>query len=141
MEAIFTTASTGMSAQKTRLSTIASNLANANHVGTTPETTYRAKLPVFETIYTNLAGNQAGQAKVNMGVRVQDIVEDQTQMQREYRPGHPKADKGGFVYLSNVNATEEMVNMISASRAYQTNVEIMNTSKQLILRTLSILNK
>lgn len=126
-------AGSAMSAEDVRLNVTASNLANSNSVGPTEDSTYRARLPVFSEILDG-----SGADGRNAGVTVDSIVESQEPLQREFRPGHPKADEDGFVTLTNVNTVEEMSNMISASRAYQNNVEVSKTAKDLMLRTLEI---
>jgi flagellar basal-body rod protein FlgC len=133
---IFDIAASGMSAQSVRLNTVASNLANAESVSGSPETAYRAKHPVFEAVRAGLAGAQGADASA--AVRVQSIVEDTRAPEMRYEPGNPLANAEGYVFAPNVNAVEEMVDMISASRAYQNNVEVMNTSKELLLATLRL---
>ena len=130
---VFDISGSALSAQSIRLNTIASNLANADVVSSAPETTYQARYPVFSTVFDVAnTGPEAGR------VRVDDIVESAAAPRQEYSPGHPLADAEGFIYRSNVNAVEEMANMISASRSYQSSVDAMNTTKQLIVRTLSL---
>jgi flagellar basal-body rod protein FlgC len=131
---ILDVAGSGMSAQSVRLNVVASNLANADNVSGSEAEAYHAKQPVFEAIYAAARDSDTG---VN-GVRVASISENDTPVQSRYMPGNPLADKNGFVYGSNVNTIEEMVNMISASRSYQNNVEVMNTTKQMLLHTLSL---
>jgi len=131
---ILDVAGSGMSAQSVRLNVVASNLANADNVSSSEAEAYRAKQPVFEAIYAAARDSDTG---VN-GVRVASINENDTPIQSRYMPGNPLADENGYVYGSNVNTIEEMVNMISASRSYQNNVEVMNTTKQMLLRTLSL---
>lgn len=123
-----------MSAQSIRLNTTASNMANAETIAGSEDKVYRAKEPVFATILKN--GIQENDAAG--GVKVVKIVESQAPAQKRYEPGNPLADEKGYVYMSNVNTIEEMANMISASRAYQDNVEIMNTAKQMIMSTLKL---
>ena len=130
---IFDVAGSALSAQSIRLNTIASNLANANTVSGSEATAYRSRHPVFEVLLDEFGANP-GSASVG----VSEIIESGTPPQRAHRPGHPFADDEGYVYLSNVNVMDEMVNMISASRTYQNSVEVLNTSKQLLLRTLAI---
>ena len=130
---VFNIASTAMSAQSVRLNVTASNLANVDSVGANAEQTYRARQPVFETMMGAL-NNDTGSA----GVRVSDILESQAPLRQQYQPEHPHANEEGYVYLPNVDPIEEMANMISASRSYQNNVEIINTSKEMLLRTLSL---
>jgi flagellar basal-body rod protein FlgC len=134
---IFDIAGSGMSAQSVRLNTVASNLANAESVSGSAETAYRARHPVFEAVQASLAGGPRG-ADAGSAVRVRDIVEDSRAPQMRYEPGNPLANAEGYVFAPNVNAVEEMVDMISASRAYQNNVEVMNTSKELLLATLRL---
>ncbi|NOX76231.1 MAG: flagellar basal body rod protein FlgC [Gammaproteobacteria bacterium] len=126
-------AASGMSAQSTRLNTTASNLANADSVSSSTNETYRARSPVFATMMDAFGGSSEG-----VGVKVQGIVESQAPLRKQYQPGHPKADDEGYIFLPNVNQIEEMANMISASRSYQSNVEVAKTSKQLLMRTLSL---
>jgi flagellar basal-body rod protein FlgC len=130
---IFDTASSGMSAQSVRLNTTASNLANADSVAATPEGAYRAKEPVFAAIQRGLGKNaEAG------GVRVVGVSESQAPVGNRYEPGNPMANEDGYVFTPNVNPVDELVNMISASRAYQNDVEVMNSAKQLMLKTLEL---
>ncbi len=132
---VFDISATAMSAQSMRLNTIASNLANAEVTAGSAEEIYRARYPVFSAAFDSSMANQAG-----VGVRVDGVVESTVEARKQYSPGHPMADEEGFVYMSNVNTVEEMANMISASRSYQGSVEAMNTTKQLILRTLNLGN-
>jgi len=127
---VFDIAGSALSAQSLRLNTTASNLANADSVSSSTEQTYRARHTVFAA-----ALNDAQEA---VGVDVRGIVESQAPLRQEYRPDHPMANGDGYVFLPNVNAVEEMTNMISASRAYQSNVEVINTAKQLMLKTLTL---
>jgi len=133
---IFDIAGSGMSAQSVRLNTVASNLANAESVSGDPATAYKARHPVFETVRANLLGGKLGAA--GAAVKVSGIVENQAAPEARYEPGNPLANAEGYVYAPNVNTIEEMVDMISASRAYQNNVEVMNTSKELLLATLRL---
>ena len=126
---IFNVAGSAMSAQSQRLNTVASNLANADSSTSATGETYRAKQVVFSAV--PLAGTAAG-------VKVQQVVEDASPLKQVYNPKHPQADENGYVAMPNVNPVEEMVNMISASRSYQTNVETMNAAKTLLLKTLTI---
>lgn len=123
-----------LSAQSVRLNTTASNLANVDSIGGDPATAYRARHPVFASLFNDALGDK----RRSVGVRVIDIRESTATPRREYRPDHPQADTDGYVYLPSVNAIEEMADMISASRTYQNNVEVMNTSKEMLLRTLSL---
>ena len=133
---IFDVAGSGMSAQTIRLNTVARNLANADTLSSSEANAYRAKEPVFEVMYDAALGKGSS---IN-GVRVNSIKESTAPIQSRYMPGNPLADERGYVYSSNVNTIEEMVNMISASRSYQNNVEVMNTSKEMLLRTLTLGN-
>ena len=130
---IFDIAGSGMSAQSLRLNTTASNLANADSVSSSYNDTYRARQPVFQTVLDNFdQGYKQGAVKVN------GITESQAPVRQEYNPTHPQADENGYIYHSNVDPIAEMANMMSASRSYQNNVEIANTSKQLLLQTLRL---
>lgn len=130
---IFNIAGSGMNAQSVRLNTIASNMANAETVATTPQQAFHARQPVFAAIMDQQGGNDSA-----VGVRIQAIAESQAPVEKQYAPDNPLADQEGYIYRSNVNMVEELANMISASRSYQTNAELINTSKQLLLRTLSL---
>jgi flagellar basal-body rod protein FlgC len=127
---IFNIAGSGMTAQSQRLNVVASNLANADSTTGPDGKPYRAKQVVFNTVPM---GNESG-----AGVKVSAVVEDATPMKVVYDPKHPMADENGYVTLPNVNVVEEMVNMISASRSYQNNVDMLNTSKSMLLKTLTI---
>ena len=130
---VFGVAGSALSAQKVRLNTIAGNIANADTAASTPERTYRAKSPVFQAVLDQELGSQGVTS-----VKVLGIVEDQTAPRRQYSPQDPLANEEGYVYLPNINAVEEMSNMMAASRSFQINVELMNTSKELLMRTLKI---
>lgn len=137
---VFDIAGSAMSAQTIRLNTTASNMANAESVSSSSGETYRARKPVFELKAEDVLqpgvsplGVQAGQ-----GVNVAGIVESDAPLRQEYNPGHPMADENGYVYYPNVNVVEEMADMISASRAFQINAEIMNTAKQMMQRVLTL---
>jgi flagellar basal-body rod protein FlgC len=130
---IFDIAGSGMSAQSLRLNTTASNLSNAQSVSSSVNETYRARHPIFSTNFSDYLDEYS-----SVGVKVDGIVESQAPLRKEYEPNHPKADPDGYIYYPNVNPVEEMANMISASRSFQSNVEVMNTSKQMLMRTLSL---
>jgi len=121
----------GMSAQRTRLNAVSSNLANSETTRTADGGAYQRKVPIFEAIGDN--GEEAG-------VRVASIDNDPMPGPLVYQPGHPHANEEGYVQMPNVNVVEEMVNMISASRAYQNNVEILSTTKSLLEKTLQLGN-
>ena len=131
---IFNVSGSAASAQSQRLNVVASNLANADTVAGPDGSAYKARQVTFQT---QLMGANATDP-TSAGVRVSNISEDQTPGRRVHDPKHPSADADGYVTYSNVNAVEEMVNMISASRSYQNNVEVMNTAKSLILKTLQL---
>ena len=128
---IFDVAGSAMSAQSQRMNVTASNLANADSVSGPDGQPYRAKQVVFAVA----AGDQQDQVG---GVQVAGVVEDQSPLRMVYDPRHPLANAGGYVAMPNVNVVEEMVNMISASRSYQANVEVLNTAKNMMLKTLTI---
>jgi len=128
---VFDIAGSAMSAQSVRLNVTSSNLANAQSAGGTEQSTYRARNPVFSAVIQSLHGDMA-----SVGVKVDGVYESTAKLKQEYQPNNPLADKDGYVYLPNVNMVDEMANMISASRSYQSNVEVLNTSKQMLLATL-----
>ncbi|RXR02682.1 flagellar basal body rod protein FlgC [Pseudoxanthomonas composti] len=128
---IFDVAGSALQAQSVRLSTIASNLANADAVAGTPEAAYKPIEPIFQT-------TRPSPDKVLAGVEVKEIQESQAAPLKRYDPGHPLADPEGYVYAPDVDPVSQMVNMISASRNYQAGVEIMNTAKELALSTLTM---
>jgi flagellar basal-body rod protein FlgC len=134
---IFDIAGQGMSAQSVRLNTTASNMANAESVTSNTGSTYKARHPVFAAIQSEAMGNFDGN-EASMGVQVLGIVESQAPLRQKYQPNHPMSDEKGYVHLPNVNVVQEMANMISASRSYQNNAEILNTTKQLMQRTLML---
>ena len=135
---VFDIAGSGMSAQSLRLNVTASNLANADSVSSSVGETYRSRHPVFAAVLNAAAGGFRKGGTPLRGVRVQDVVESEAPLRREYRPDHPAADEQGYVYKSNVNVVEEMADMLSAARSYQGNVEAMNAAKQMLLRTLTL---
>lgn len=138
---VFNIAGSAMSAQSIRLNTIASNLANAESASSSVDTTYRARHPVFKVaavsgVVDPFAPQQGGPEAA--GVSVAGILESQAPLQPRYEPDHPMANEDGYVFYPNVNPVEEMANMISASRSYQSSVELMNTAKDLAQRVLSL---
>jgi flagellar basal-body rod protein FlgC len=135
---IFDIAGSGLSAQSVRLNTVASNLANADSVSGDPATVYKARHPIFQAVQQQLLGASSLDNQSEAAVRVSGIMESQAAPQMRYDPGNPLANAQGNVYAPNVNVIEEMTDMISASRAYQDNVEVMNTSKDLMLATLKL---
>jgi flagellar basal-body rod protein FlgC len=135
---IFDVAGSGMAAQSLRLNTVASNLANANSVAGTPEGAYRAREPLFAAIRQQVDAATGAARDGSVGVQVKGITQSDAPVKAQYEPGNPMADADGYVYASNVNPVDELVNMISASRSYQSDVEVMNTTKQLMLKTLTL---
>ena len=127
---IFEIAASAMTAQSQRMNTTASNLANADSVAGPDGQPYRARQVVFEMAPSG--GQDIG------GVRVARVIEDPSPMRMMHDPKNPLANAAGYVTMSNVNVVEEMVNMISASRSYQANVEVLNTAKTLMLKTLTV---
>ena len=125
---VFDIAGSAMRAQTVRLNTVASNLANANTVASSPEEAYRSRQPVFQAMLDDGIG----------GVATRGIVESSREPVKRHEPDHPLADEEGYVYASNVDTIEEMTNMMSASQSYRSNVELMNTLRQLELRTLKL---
>ena len=130
MFSIFSVSGSAVSAQSQRLNVVASNLANADAVAGPDGQGYKGRQVVFETAPM---GSDA-----SSGVRVKTIAESDAPLRRTHNPSHPSADAEGYVTQSNVNPVEEMVNMVSASRSYQNNVEVMNTAKTLLLKTLQM---
>lgn len=126
---IFSIAGSALTAQSARLNAVASNLANADSVAGADGQPYRAKQVVFKATPVEGGG---------MGVRVTQVVDSAAPLRMTYDPANPAANEQGYVSMPNVNVVEEMVNMISASRAYQTNAEVMNTAKSLMQKTLAI---
>lgn len=133
-------AGSGLAAQSVRLNVTASNLANVDDVSGDPAQVYRARHPLFQAAPAGINGERsfADHMSAVVGVAVQGVVESDLPPIARYQPGHPQANDDGLVYASNVNPVEEMANMISASRSYQSNLEVINTSKELLARTLSI---
>jgi flagellar basal-body rod protein FlgC len=127
---IFNIAGSAMTAQSQRLNVVASNLANADSVTGPDGKPYKAKQVVFSTVPIT--------GQVGEGVKVAAVVEDNSPMKTVYDPKNPMADAQGYVTMPNVNPVDEMVNMISASRSYQNNVDVLNTSKTLLTKTLTI---
>jgi len=134
---IFDIAGSGMNAQKIRLNTTASNIANAETASSSIDQVYRGRHPVFATQYGKALGGGFDDGQ-SASVAVAGIVESDAPLQPRYEPHHPKADDDGYVYYPNVNVVEEMTNMISASRSFQVNVEVMNSAKQMLQRVLTL---
>ena len=132
---IFDIAGSALNAQMVRMNTTASNMANANSASSASGSTYRARQPVFAALVADELGLGLGAVA---GVSIEGIVESQALLRREYQPHHPLADEQGYIFMPNVNVVEEMANMISASRSYQTNIEVMDASKRMLQQTLAL---
>jgi flagellar basal-body rod protein FlgC len=130
MFSIFNVSGSAISAQSQRLNVVASNLANADATAGPDGKVYKSRQVVFETALMD--------SKASAGVKVSNITESEAPGRKVFNPDHPAADAEGYINYSNVNPVEEMVNMISASRSYQNNVEVMNTAKTLLLKTLQM---
>ncbi len=125
---IFDIAGSAMRAQNLRLNATASNLANANSVAGTEDEAYRARHPVFAAMLNKEIG----------GVETRGVVESNREVNKRYEPDHPLSNEEGYVFGSNVDSVEEMANMMSASRSYQSNVDLLGTVRQLMLQTLKM---
>ena len=130
---IFDIAGSGVAAQTVRLNTVASNLANANSVSSTAEGTYKARMPIFEAVRGELKGRESGAA-----VRVTQVIESTASPNSRYEPSNPLADANGFVYTPDISAVEQITDMVSASRSYQNNIEVMRTARDLMMATLRL---
>ncbi|WP_372995895.1 flagellar basal body rod protein FlgC [Marinobacter sp.] len=141
---IFDIAGSGMTAQSLRLNTTASNIANAETASSSTGETYRARKPVFSAVQQSLLN--PGQGGLPMaadegpgaGVRVEGIIESDAELQMRYEPHHPAANEDGYVFYPNVNVVEEMADMMSSSRSFQMNVDVMNTAKSMMQRILTL---
>ena len=133
ISSVYQISGTALSAQSRYLDLIAQNMANSQVVSGSEDTAYRAVKPVFAPL---LESNMEGDSVV--GVQIASEQKSNTQVERQRMPEHPLADKDGYIYLANVNMVEEMTNMIQASRNYQSNIEVLNTSKDLLMRTLTL---
>ncbi|MEN9838091.1 MAG: hypothetical protein RLZ79_1759 [Pseudomonadota bacterium] len=130
---IFDIAGSGMAAESVRLNTVASNIANANSVASSADKVYKPRQVVFEEVR-----RQTSEVEAASAVRVKDVVEADVEALMRYEPGNPMADANGYVYAPNISAVDQMVDMIAASRSYQNNIEVMNTSRELMLATLRL---
>jgi len=137
LDNIFGIAGSALNAQTTRMNATASNLANAGTVAGSEKDAFRGKRAVFKTILDTQMGSKP--AVNNGGVKIDSLIDDPAPITRMSSPGNPSADKDGYVYLSNVNEMTEMVEMMAAARSYQNNVEVINTARQLMMRTLDII--
>jgi flagellar basal-body rod protein FlgC len=137
LDQIFNIAGSALNAQTVRMNTTASNLANSSTVASSDKEAFRAKRTSFQSVLkdtmTDLQGPYAG------GVKVKELVNDPSPIRRMVDKGNPLADKDGFIYMSNVNEMTEMVEMMSASRSYQNNVEVVNTARTLMSKTIDML--
>ena len=131
---VFDIAGSALSAQSVRMNAVASNLANANTVSGDKSQVFKARYAVFEAVAAEEARPVAGAA----AVKVSEVIESDKAPLARYEPGHPLADAQGYVYQPDINAVEQMVDMISASRSYQNNIEVMNASKEMLLATLRL---
>jgi len=141
LSGVFDIAGMGMSAQSIRLNSTASNLANAQAAGASEQETYRARHPVFSSVAKDLLNPSAMPSmgdRASAGLQVVDIVESMEPLQQRYEPDHPNANDEGYVFYPNVNVVEEMADMISASRSFQVNVEVMNSAKTMMQRLLTL---
>jgi len=134
---IFDVSGSAMNAQSVRLNVTASNLANADSEASSSAAAYRSRHPVFATLLKQTGGTEDNSA-ASAGVRVLGVVQSSQTPAKRYQPDHPLADSAGYVYSSNVNPIEEMTNMISASRSFQGNVEVMTTARDLLVKTLAL---
>lgn len=134
----FKVAASAMRAQTQRLNTVASNMANTGTVASSEEETYKAKRVVFEAMLEKRTG--LNKAKSAVMVNANEIINDQSPARKIYSPGHPMADQEGYIFMPDINPASEMVDMLSASRNYQTNAEVLTTSKNLMMKTLNIGN-
>jgi flagellar basal-body rod protein FlgC len=131
---ILSISGSGMHAQTVRLNAVASNMANAEAISSNANETYKAKVPKFQAILDESMKGYIAKG----GVKVKEIIENQAEARAEYNPDHPMANDKGYIYRPNVDTIEEMANMISASRSYEMNIEVLNTSKQLMMKTLQL---
>ncbi|HKK03661.1 MAG TPA: flagellar basal body rod protein FlgC [Gammaproteobacteria bacterium] len=135
---IFNISGSALSAQSTRLNTIASNLANADAATGDPKTVYQARHPVFASVLEQASAGSPPGAQAAAGVQVTGIAQSQAPAIARYEPGHPLADEQGYIYLPAINTVEQMTDMISASRSYASSAEVLSTTKELMLRTLQL---
>ncbi|MDO3382617.1 flagellar basal body rod protein FlgC [Gilvimarinus algae] len=144
LNTIFDVAGSGMNAQSLRLNTTASNLANAQSASSSAGDVYRSRQPVFAAVARDAMNGSGFSAidgadrRASAGVQVLGVVESDAPYEQRYEPDHPLANEEGYVFYPNVNVVEEMTNMISASRSFQVNVEVMNAAKQMAQRVLTL---
>ena len=130
---IFDIAGSGMKAQNMRMNLVASNMANADAISSSINETYRSRQPVFKAVMDQLDSRNPAP-----GVKLAGVVESQAPILKEYAPNHPMADDAGYIYRSNVNVVEEMANMISASRSYESNIEVINATKKMMNAVINL---
>jgi len=137
---VFNIAGSAMTAQTVRLNTTASNMANAESISSSEAETYRARKPVFALKETQIEHlpDHLQTLVPGQGVDVKEVIESDSPLRMAYEPNHPMADENGYIWYPNVNVVEEMADMISASRSFQINADIMNTAKQMLQRTLTL---
>ncbi len=139
LDDIMSVAGAALEANTVRMNLAVSNIANAEVLAASEEDAFKAKRAVFRTILEDEVDKRRGE--VAGGVRIQNVIEDNTSHTVSFDPNHPDANDEGYVYLSNVNAMNELVEMTAAARSFETNVEALNTAKQLMLRTVELLKK
>lgn len=139
LDDIMTIAGGALEANTVRMNLAVSNIANAEVLAGSEADAFKAKRAVFRTILESEVDKRRGE--VSGGIRVQEVIEDTTSHTVSFDPNHPDANEEGYVYLSNVNAMNELVEMTAAARSFETNVEALNTAKQLMLRTVELLKK
>ena len=139
LDDIMSVAGAALEANTVRMNLAVSNIANAEVMAGNEDDAFKAKRAVFRTILEDEVDKSRGE--VSGGVRIQEVIEDKTSHTVSFDPNHPDANEEGYVYLSNVNAMNELVEMTAAARSFETNVEALNTAKQLMLRTVELLKK
>ena len=139
LDDIMSVAGAALEANTVRMNLAVSNIANAEVLAASEEDAFKAKRAVFKTILEDEVDKRRGE--VSGGVRIHNVIEDSTSHTVSFDPNHPDANEEGYVYLSNVNAMNELVEMTAAARSFETNVEALNTAKQLMLRTVELLKK
>lgn len=140
LEKILTNASSGLSAQSIRMNTISSNLANAGSEGPTQKATYHTKYPIFSEVTQKIMGLSPQDQPIG-GVQVTAIKNSTKPLDSRYDPNNPQANKEGYVYVTDVNRIEQMTNMISASKDYEANVQVMNTTKELLSQSINAIKE
>lgn len=140
LDKVFVNSSSGLSAESIRMNTIASNLANSGSIGSSDATTYHKKYPIFSEVVKEIHGLNKDEQPIG-GVQVTDIKNTSKPLSHRYEPNNPMADDKGYVYMTDVNPIEEMTDMISASREYEANVEMMNTTKNLVMQSINLLKE